>query len=52
MIFVIKRRGGEEGDRDVRLLGVQSWSRCLLAAVLCGSPAVVCRFSMSNAAEL
>jgi len=31
---------------------VQSLSRCLLAAVLCGSLAPVCPFSMSNAEEL
>ena len=31
---------------------MQSSSRCLHAAVLCGSPAVVCPFSMSNVEEL
>ena len=43
---------GGVGFRDVRKLGVQSSSRCLLAVVLCGSAAVVCPFSMLNAEQL
>ena len=52
-IFVIvKRCGGGLGSVMCASLGVQSSSRCLLAAVLWVSAAVVCPFSMSNAEEL